>query len=249
MPTISINKRLFDIDLIVFDKDGTLIDLHFLWGARTRHCADWLCQQLELPKLRPALYQTLGYEPGSGLILANSPMATIPRRQLVLVTATVLYQQGIGWHQAHKLAEQAFQETMTIAPKRDDLKPCAELRGLFERLHSAGVQIAVATSDDRRPTEATLDLLALRPYIAASVCGDDALPSKPAAEVIQFLAQHCQVKPERIMMVGDSDCDMQTGLNAGVSGCLGVLSGACDAEVLGQYTDLIAESIAVIEVV
>jgi len=248
MPTVSINGREFEIDLIVFDKDGTLIDLHYLWGQRTRRCADWLCEKLAQPMLRPALYQTLGYAPEAGLILANSPMATIPRGQLVFVTATVLYQHGIGWHQAHELAEQAFRQTMTVAPAASDLKPCADVADLFKRLRAAGVTIAVATSDDRHPTEVTLQLLAVHQDIKALICGDDNFPSKPAPEVIEHLAQVCQVAPERIMMVGDTDCDMHTGLNAGVACCLGVTSGACDAEVLGRYTDVIAESIAFIEV-
>ena len=248
MPTVSINGRAFGIDLIVFDKDGTLIDLHYLWGQRTRRCADWLCEQLADQTLRPALYKTLGYAPEAGLILANSPMATIPRSQLVFVTATVLYQHGIGWHQAHELAQEAFQQTMTVAPQRHDLKPFGEVSTLFKRLRTAGVWIAVATSDDRHPTEVTLELLEARQNVSALACGDDPLPSKPAPEVVWHLAKHCDVKPERIMMVGDTDCDMQTGLNAGVGCCLGVLSGACDAEALGRYTDVIAESIALIEV-
>ena len=248
MPTVSINGRTFEIDLIVFDKDGTLIDLHYLWGQRTRRCTDWLCDQLADQAVRPALYKTLGYAPESGLILGNSPMATIPRSQLVFVTATVLYQRGIGWHQAFELAEEAFRQTMTVAPQREDLKPCGDVADLFKRLQAAGLKIAVATSDDRHPTEVTLDLLEARQYVSTLVCGDDALPSKPSPEVLRSLAESCNVQPERIMMVGDTDCDMQTGLNADVACCLGVTSGACDAEILMRYTDVIAASIAFIEV-
>ncbi|MCB1811666.1 MAG: HAD family hydrolase [Candidatus Competibacteraceae bacterium] len=249
MPTLLINGRDFAIDLIVFDKDGTLIDLHHLWGQRTRRCTDWLCQRLpQLDGLAGALQQALGYEPDSGLILADGPMATIPRAQLVLVAATVLYQHGISWHDASQLANEAFKATMTLPPQREDLQPCADVAGLFQRLRAAGVAVAVATSDDRHPTEVTLELLGASAAVQVMACGDDPLPSKPAPEVLWYLARHCDVVPSRVMMVGDTDCDMETGLNAGVGCVLGVLSGACNAEVLGRYTDVLAPSIALIEV-
>ena len=34
MAQVEINGRIFDIDLIVFDKDGTLIALNHLWGQQ-----------------------------------------------------------------------------------------------------------------------------------------------------------------------------------------------------------------------
>jgi len=30
------NWQIENIDTIIFDKDGTLIDLHFFWGKRTQ---------------------------------------------------------------------------------------------------------------------------------------------------------------------------------------------------------------------
>ena len=65
--------------------------------------------------------------------------------------------------------------------------PLADLGRLFEDLRARGVKIAVATSDDRAPTEATLDGLGLAPLVDAIVCADDGLPVKPAPDAFLHL--------------------------------------------------------------
>ncbi|NIR39729.1 MAG: HAD family hydrolase, partial [Actinobacteria bacterium] len=39
--------RTFDVDLVVFDKDGTLIDFHGLWDTRCRDAIERLCTHVE----------------------------------------------------------------------------------------------------------------------------------------------------------------------------------------------------------
>lgn len=249
MAILAIGDHAIEIDLVVFDKDGTLIDLHRLWGERTRRCAAWLAERAGLEESLPgALYRALGYDPGSARLLADGPMATIPRAQLVLVTATVLYQHGLGWHRAHELAEQSFAEIMTALPERGDLDPIGDLVELFACLRDAGVRIAVATSDDRRPTEHTLRLLAVHEQVDWLVCGDDPLPAKPAPEVLAHLAAMAGIAPARVLMVGDTGCDMRTGRNGGAGLCLGVLSGADDADALAGQADRVVASIQAIRV-
>jgi phosphoglycolate phosphatase len=249
MAILEIVDHSIEIDLVVFDKDGTLIDLHRLWGGRTRRCAAWLAERAGLGESLPeALYRALGYDPASARLLADGPMATIPRNQLVLVTATVLYQHGLGWHHAHELAEQSFAEIMTALPARGDLDPIGDLVALFYQLRAADVRIAVATSDDRRPTEHTLRLLEVHEQVDWLVCGDDPLPAKPAPEVLAHLAGAAGVAPARILMVGDTGCDMQTGRNGGAGLCLGVLTGAADAEALAGHADRVVDSVQAIRV-
>lgn len=249
MAVLAIDDQSVEIDLVVFDKDGTLIDLHRLWGERTRRCAAWLAGRSGLEdRLPEALHRALGYDPDSARLLADGPMATIPRAQLVLVAATVLYQHGLPWHRAHELAEQSFAEIMSALPERGDLDPIGDLAGLFDRLRDAGVRIAIATSDDRRPTEHTLRLLAVHERVDWLVCGDDPLPAKPAPEVLAHLATAAGIAPARILMVGDTGCDMRTGRNGGAGLCLGVLSGAGDAATLAGHADRVVDSVQAIRV-
>ena len=51
--------------------------------------------------------------------------------------------------------------------------PLADLPALFDTIRSGGRRIAVVTTDDRAPTDATLRALGIRTQVEAMVCGDD----------------------------------------------------------------------------
>ncbi|NIS34482.1 MAG: hypothetical protein GWN79_19860, partial [Actinobacteria bacterium] len=44
---VGMDGRTFDVDLVVFDKDGTLIDFHGLWDTRCRDAIERLCTHVE----------------------------------------------------------------------------------------------------------------------------------------------------------------------------------------------------------
>ncbi len=177
----------------------------------------------------------------------GGPLATVPRHKLLLIIATVLYQYGLPWHEAETEAEQVFMNIMVARPQADEIRPLGDIHRLLARLNQAGVQTALATSDDRTPTQATLQLLALQEYIPHMVCGDDDIPCKPAPDGLLHLARLSGHEPARMMMVGDSDCDMQTGRNTGVACCLGVLSGTADQQALAGNAHVIVDDVQCIE--
>ena len=68
---------------------------------------------------------------------------------------------------------------------------------LFGALRVAGRLIAVATTDDRAPTEATLRALGVRGDVAAIACGDDGVGVKPDPAMLLALCQATGVWPAR----------------------------------------------------
>ena len=249
MALIEIASTTRQIDLAVFDKDGTLVEFDRLWtGKLQRAVAAVMVQAAGIPGLEVALYQTLGVDHVSGKVIAESPLAVATLARCGMVCATVLYQHGLPWHRAETLADQVFMPLITAPPVRADLAPIGDLPALFNRLKRAGLKLAICTSDDRLASQAGLDLLGISHLFDEMVCGDDPFPSKPAPDGLLHLARHFGVDPRRMLMAGDSAGDMLAGRNAGAGLTLGVLSGTGKAQGLAAHADVIVPDIHAIAV-
>lgn len=250
MATLSLNGRPFEIDLVVFDKDGTLIDLHHLWGEKARLWVEGLVEQVDGDDaLRQLLSRSIGYDPERNRAITHSALAVGTMADLYAIAATVLYQQGLfGWHDAQDVIQKSLATGIGHSPTAELLKPLGDVAALFRRLKEAKVQIAIVTSDDRLATLATLELLGVKEQVSLMVCGDDEMPSKPNPAALWHISNQLAVAPAKIMMVGDSVGDMQFGSKAGVACRVGILGGASDAEELAAHADIVLESIEQIRV-
>jgi phosphoglycolate phosphatase len=247
MPTVTVNGRGYEIALIVFDKDGTLTDLDAIWGNRAYEGIVALAMAAKRPGLVPRLSKMLGLDPVTKRTLPGGPLAVTTMSKLYTISAAALYQDGFSWEESEALVMAHFKPPMVAAPKPDQVVPLADIFGLFSRLQSAGVRVAVATSDDRHITSATLEIMGVAKLVDALVCGDDDLPNKPSPEGLQQICAQLSIPPERVMMVGDSVGDMAFGRNAGVACCVGVLGPDGDRALLAPHADQLVDGIDEIE--
>jgi phosphoglycolate phosphatase len=105
-------------------------------------------------------------------------------------------------------------------------------------------RFAVATSDDRGPTERTLAALGIAGEFAATACADDGHPNKPAPDPVLRICARLGVAPGRSAVVGDSPADLRMGRAAGAGRVIGVLSGVGERATLEPLADAILGSIA-----
>jgi phosphoglycolate phosphatase len=249
MARIAVGPLVREIDLVAFDKDGTLIDFYHLWGRRARVAVAAVTERAGGDvELAARLYRSIGYDPARDRAAADGPLAIASMPKLYTICATVLYQHGLSWHEAEAIAQDAFAGALGAIPTADQVRPLGDPRGLFRRLAGAGVKIALVTSDDRAATAATLGLLGLADHVAAMVCGNDPIPNKPAPDALRHLEERLGVPAARMMMVGDTVGDLETGRNAGIGCCVGVLSGTGREEQLGWRADAVIASIDEIRV-
>lgn len=225
--------------LIVFDKDGTLIDFNFMWASWVTELARRLESVTRHP-LTGLLYHTLGYDAPNGRVIAGAPLAVCSMKTLRDMTADVVWRSGFSRRDAEQYADVAWFVPDPVALAR----PVADLQHVFSTLHARSFRLAVVTSDDRAPTRATLDGLGVSPYIAALVCADDGLPNKPAPDMLLRVCSMLNIAPARTMMVGDAVADLEMGRSAGAAHVIGVLTGLADAALLAPHADRVIPSIA-----
>ena len=227
------------IDFVVFDKDGTLIDFDAMW-------ADWmvdLARHLEAAayiSIAPQLFRSVGFDPATGVIAPDGPLAIAPMDELRALAAEVLQTAGLTAASAAATIKAGWVIPDPVALAR----PLADLPALFGALRARGMRIAVATTDDRAPTLATLEALGIAPLIDGVACGDDGRPIKPAPDAILALCAELGLPPAQAAMIGDTTADMRMGRAAGAGLTIGVLSGVGTADVLGPLADVLLPSVA-----
>ena len=232
---LRVGTRTVEAELIVFDKDGTLVDLHAPWGPWAESVATSLAAIIPPERFLPRL----GWNTNSRRIAPETPLAIASPATLQAVIATWLYEAGLGWSDAMATAGQALSQA-----ERPPAPPICALAPLFETLAARGLKLALVTTDNRAGAEHDLLPLGVLPYLNVIVGGESELATKPAPDMLLAACAAVGVAAARTIMVGDSVADMRMGRAAGAALVVGVLSGASPAAVLAPHADVLLPSVA-----
>jgi phosphoglycolate phosphatase-like HAD superfamily hydrolase len=233
-----LSPLLNGIDLVVFDKDGTLIDFDAMW-------AGWaidIGRRLDVATGRPVagdVFAAIGFDPTTNRVLPGGPLAVSTMAAIGETVAAIVRRWCPSIAAARRAVETAWFEPDPVALA----KPLADLPYLFERLVAGGRLIAVATTDDRLPTEATLRGLGLRGHVSALACGDDGIGLKPDPAMVLAVCAALRTEPSRTAIVGDTPVDLAMGRAAGLGRVLGVLSGVGREADLAPLADALLGSV------
>jgi phosphoglycolate phosphatase len=228
----------FKAKAIIFDKDGTLIDFDAMWGGWVVFLAEQL-RGVSGVDIRVALCEAMGYDEAHKKVLAHGKLAATPMSQLYRLTVEVMQSSGLSAEQAEAAVEKGWciPDPVILA------KQFTDTRTLFSRLHSKGIKIGIATTDDRAPTQAMIEAFDIEEYISTMVCADDGIKAKPAPDMVLTICERMKIDPSQVMVVGDTTADLKMGRAAGVGLVVGVLSGVSSARDLVTFADVLIESV------
>ncbi|MFL5680322.1 MAG: HAD family hydrolase [Chloroflexota bacterium] len=227
------------IDLVVFDKDGTLIDFDSMWTPWVIE----LTERLEAAAgraLADRIDAELGFDRAAGRAVAGQPLAIMPMGDLRAATVDLNERAGLS----RDAAERTLDEAWFIPDPVLEAHPVTDLRALFASLRARGIRIAVATSDDHAPTAATLEGLGVGALVEALVGADDGIARKPAPDPVLHICAQLGIAPARTAVVGDSAADLAMGRAAGAARTIGVLTGVSGRQELEPYADAVVDSVA-----
>ncbi|MEP7135263.1 MAG: HAD family hydrolase [Chloroflexota bacterium] len=229
----------FKAQAIIFDKDGTLIDFDAMWGGWVVFLAEQL-HAISGLAVREALCLAMGYDDANKKVLAHGKLAATPMSQLYRLTVEVMQSLGLSAEQAERAVEQGWciPDPVVLA------KQFTDTWALFDRLHKQHIQIGIATTDDRAPTQAMIEAFDIEGFITTMVCADDGIKDKPAPDMVLTICERMKVAPSKVMVVGDTTADLKMARAAGAGLVVGVLSGVSNVHDLIQYADVIIDSVA-----
>ena len=214
---------------VLFDKDGTLShsEPHLLKLAEARIDAAldlWSTTgQSHNPELHLLLSRAFGLENG-GLHPAGT-LAVAARQDNMISMATVFCLLGCNWPRALELSKRCFEQ---VDQRHDNshspspLLPHADR--LLQRLHDAGIQLAVISNDTRSGIQSFLKHHGLSDRFSGCWSADDQ-PRKPNPEAVHQLCQRLNLTPERCALIGDAETDLSMARMAGIGCVIGYLGG------------------------
>ena len=248
---LEIAGQVFSPRLVIFDKDGTLIDFHLLWHtwfARLLYELEVLT--LFTDELRLAIAGTLGYEVADDTWQPEGPLTLAPISEIRLLIAGQLYRyQHLTWNQAVTLVNNVEATVRMNLPFGDLVRPVGDVRGLLQRMRDSGLLVAVATSDIRQITEISLRAARVDDLLDALICADDGIPVKPAPDAVEEICRRLDVAPAQAIMIGDSVDDITMAHSAGLMAAVGVSSGASPASSLAPHADVVIGDIQEIHII
>jgi pyrophosphatase PpaX len=194
-----------EIDTVLFDLDGTIVDTNELIIQSFLHA-------LEGKTPEPITREFLSINMGRPLI-----------DQMKRFTGKEEVDDVI----------QIYREYHVL--KHDELvAEFSNVSEVLEKLYASGVTMGVVTSKIRHTTDMSLKLYGLDKYMSVIVTIEDVKHPKPHAEPVQQALELLKADPARTLMVGDSHYDIVSGQGAGVR-TAGVAWSLKDEEFLRSY--------------
>eukprot|EP00696_Hemimastix_kukwesjijk_P019091 gnl/Hemi2/8243_TR2842_c0_g1_i1.p1 gnl/Hemi2/8243_TR2842_c0_g1~~gnl/Hemi2/8243_TR2842_c0_g1_i1.p1 ORF type:complete len:331 (+),score=61.13 gnl/Hemi2/8243_TR2842_c0_g1_i1:184-1176(+) len=202
-------------ELVIFDKDGTLICLHYMWGGWIERVASSIEASTKVPSRK--VLELMGFDPLRRVVLSHGIMAATPMDVLQKSLVRLLVESGLSQEASLKAVAKSW-----TGPNPTDIKPLGDLSTLFRGLKARGLKVALATADDQEPTLVTMKALGLTQYIDFMACGNHNLPPKPSPDILYHVCKNLGTEPKRAVMVGDTLKDLlmgraaKIGLNVGI---------------------------------
>ena len=222
MIDLEINKGTVvrDIELIIFDKDGTLFELFPYWSVVARHRAENICNAMQVrdPQLIDHISRIMGVDRATGSMNPKGPIGIFNRsyiQDLILQDLTVQ-----GYPVDRKIIADAFLETDTFIAQDEILKKAlVPVRGLDEFL--SGVRrhcrCAIFSYDQTVNLEHIVRLMQIDRYFSFLLGGDKLEKPKPDPWGAVKIMEELHIPAEHTLLIGDSIHDIESGKKAGCS--------------------------------
>lgn len=184
---------LKNIDAVIFDMDGTLVDSMWVWAEVDR---DFLGERgWEVPADLGKEIEGLSFEQTADYFLNRFPL-DMTKEELMQIWVDMCHE--------------AYRTKVLYKP------------GAFEfikYLKEKGYKIGIATSNARELVDLVGNALGFLPYIDEIATSEDVPNGKPAPDIYLYVADKLNVSPERCLVFEDVPNGLRAGNAAGMFTC------------------------------
>ena len=250
MVHLEINENIIDnIELVIFDKDGTLVDLYNYWANMINFRVESAQRKMGFNESNKIdIMYAMGVDVENGRLRSEGPVG-LKKREIVM-QAMVDSLGEIGFPDTYDTCFQIFKEVdeQSINHLDDIVKPISGMHGLINSLYEKDCKIAIATTDKTARADLAADFLGISDRVNMVVGEDMVANCKPHPDMADLILKKLSVDKENAVIVGDAITDIEMGFNAGLKASIGVCSGLTSENGLLEKTKYVIKDISMIKV-
>jgi phosphoglycolate phosphatase len=242
-------ESLNDIELVIFDKDGTLFDLHKYWSFVIKERAKYFASFFTNHEVNSVFSMLIGV---MGLIENDriskiGPIGIKPRDYIIDLVYSALKIKSPNF--SMKDVEYGFELIDSIIDNNFGkvIKKLPGVDEIISALKERGCLIVVATTDIEQRAITAFEYAKMLDYFDYIVGSDQVLHSKPDSEMVDvILDKFNYINRDNVVLIGDSISDLEMAKNANIN-FIGVTTGANSDEFI-RNSEFLVESLLGIEV-
>ena len=207
------------MDLIIFDKDGVLLDLTKTWLPVAIDITHLLSKLTNYEFEADVFQSIIGISEHSGKIDPDGLFAA----------GTFLDQQAACLAKAPSLKahfeDPAYREAIMEIVQRNGQRgpvPHGDIEKSLRQLKSDGFQLAILTNDSQSSAQIAMARLGVTDYFEMIVGFDSGYGGKPAPQGYHAICQQCGIQADKSIMVGDTSADVNVAQAAGAGLFIGI---------------------------
>lgn len=244
------NWQIDNIETVLFDKDGTLIDLHYFWGKMTELRASAVINKYGIDNsFFNKLCLFLGYDVDLKKMLSDGITALYSRSKIIEIFKTNLEELNIFALTSE--LENLFDEVASDFYENisEYTKPIDTAIKFVNKLQKTGVKMGIVTSDSVISTDLTVKQFNWQKYFEVVIGRESHPDSKESGKPTILALQKMNAIPKTALMIGDAPMDFISAKNAEIEKIILVATGQIEKEKLLKTSKYVCQNLDEIEII
>ena len=245
MIKLSHNDWLIEnVDTVLFDKDGTIIDLHYFWGKITEMRVLAIISKYNLSE---DLYNTLcfflGYDVNKHMMLPEGITALYSRIKIIEIFTNNLIKLGVNATDIE--IGQIFDSVSVEFYKKIQhyIKPIDGVIDFIKVLRSFNIKVGIVTSDSVESTNLTLKYYNWENLFDVVIGRESSDETKESGIPTKMALKVLGANSKNTLMIGDAPMDYISANNANIKNTILVSTGQIEYRELKKISNFVTVSL------
>ncbi len=242
--------QIDNIETILFDKDGTFIDLHYFWGKITELRAEEIVKKFKIDDAATEqLCLKLGYDIKTGKMLSNGITAMYSRQKIIAIFKNDLRDFDI--YTTETELEEIFDKVSNdfYSNMHNYTKPINSAINFIENLKRQNIKIGIVTSDSLESTLKTIKQFNWEKLFDTAVGRESSKFTKESGELTKLALKNLNANPQTTVMIGDTPTDYISAQNADIEKTILVSTGQIEENELQKISKYTTQNLSEIEII